>query len=77
MKILTFLPLEEIEKYAKLEGGELNRAKETLAFEGHQADHGEEEAVKAQDAARALFGSGVSADNMPSASVPASLFEGR
>ena len=76
MKILTFLPLEEIEKYAKLEGGELNRAKETLAFEVTKLIHGEEEAVKAQDAARALFGSGVSADNMPSASVPASLFEG-
>ena len=42
MKILTFLPLEEIEKYAKLEGGELNKAKEVLAFEVTKLIHGEE-----------------------------------
>ena len=75
MKILTFLPLEEIAQYEKLEGGELNKAKEVLAFEVTKLIHGEEEAVKAQNAARALFGAGVSADDMPTAAVPASLFE--
>lgn len=65
LKILTFLPLDEIAKLAKLEGSQLNQAKEILAFEVTKLIHGEEEANKAQEAARALFGSGVSNDNMP------------
>lgn len=66
LKILTFLPLSEIEELAKLEGSELNKAKEILAYEVTKLIHGEEEAVKAQDAARALFGKGSNTDNMPS-----------
>lgn len=66
MKLLTFLPLEEIAKYEALEGAELNKAKEVLAFELTKLVHNEEEAVKAQEAARALFGGGANSSNMPS-----------
>ena len=66
LKILTFLPLEEINELEKLEGGELNRAKEILAYEVTKLIHGEEEAKKAQEGARALFGKGANTDNMPS-----------
>lgn len=66
MKLLTFLPLEEIAKYEALEGAELNQAKEVLAFELTKLVHNEEEAVKAQEAARALFGGGANSSNMPS-----------
>lgn len=66
LKILTFLPLEEINELEKLEGGELNKAKEILAYEVTKLIHGEEEAKKAQEGARALFGKGANTDNMPS-----------
>ncbi|MBR4728014.1 MAG: tyrosine--tRNA ligase, partial [Clostridia bacterium] len=63
IRMLTFLPLEEIDKMDQWEGSQLNQAKEILAFELTKLVHGEEEAVKAQQAARALFGgSGDSAD---------------
>ena len=65
LKMLTFLPLEEIEELAKLEGSEINKAKEVLAFELTKLIHGEEEATNAQDGARALFSKGVDTDNMP------------
>ncbi len=65
LKMLTFLPLEEIEELAKLEGSEINKAKEVLAFELTKLIHGEEEAEKAQEGARALFSKGVNTDNMP------------
>ena len=65
IKMLTFLPLEEIEKMEGWEGSELNKAKEILAYELTNLVHGEEEAVKAQEAAKALFASG-NAANMPS-----------
>ncbi len=65
LKMLTFLPLEEIDELAKLEGSEINKAKEILAFELTKLIHGEEEAVKAQEGARALFSKGVDTDNMP------------
>ncbi len=74
MKILTFLPLEEIEELAKLEGSELNRAKEILAFEVTKLIHGEQEAQKAQDAARALFSGGVDNENMPTVEISGALF---
>jgi tyrosyl-tRNA synthetase len=64
IKMLTFLPLEEIEPMEHWEGSELNKAKEILAFELTKLVHGEEEASKAQESARALFSSG-SAANMP------------
>ena len=66
MKLLTFLPLEEIEKMESWEGSQLNTAKEILAFELTKMVHGEAEAMKAQESARALFAGG-SAENMPEA----------
>lgn len=63
--MLTFLPLDEINELAKLQGSELNKAKEILAFELTKLIHGEEEANKAQESARALFGAGANTENMP------------
>ena len=60
--MLTFLPLEQIDEMDKWEGAELNKAKEILAYELTNLVHGEEEAKKAQDAARALFGGGPDAE---------------
>ena len=65
LKMLTFLPLDEINELAKLQGSELNKAKEILAFELTKLIHGEEEANKAQESARALFGAGANTENMP------------
>ena len=62
--MLTFLPLEEIDKMDAWEGAQLNTAKEILAYELTKLVHGEEEAKKAQESARALFSQG-NADNMP------------
>lgn len=66
IRMLTFLPLEEINKMDKWEGSQLNEAKEILAYELTNLVHGEEEAKKAQDGARSLFSSGNAAD-MPTA----------
>lgn len=74
LKILTFLPLDQIEEMAKLTGSGLNQAKEVLAFEVTKLIHGEEAAVKAQEGARALFSSGSDTDNMPSTDLSASDF---
>ena len=65
IRMLTFLPLEQIDEMDKWEGSELNRAKEVLAFELTKLVHGEEEARKAEAAARALFAQGGSDENMP------------
>ena len=64
IRMLTFLPLEEIDAMDKWEGSQLNKAKEILAFELTKLVHGEEEAEKAQNAAKAIFGAG-SSENMP------------
>ena len=64
MRLLTFLPLEEIDEMAKWEGSELNKAKEILAYQLTELVHGEEEAKKAQEGARALF-SGADTSHMP------------
>ena len=64
MRLLTFLPLEEIDEMAKWEGSELNKAKEILAYQLRELVHGEEEAKKAQEGARALF-SGADTSHMP------------
>ena len=69
LKMLTFLPLEEIDKLAGLEGSQLNKAKEILAFELTKMIHGEDEANKAQEGARALFGGGADTDNMPTTEI--------
>nr|WP_302448064.1 tyrosine--tRNA ligase [Eubacterium ramulus] len=66
LRMLTFLPLEQIDEMDKWEGSQLNTAKEILAFELTKLVHGEEEAAKAQESARALF-SGGNAANMPAA----------
>ena len=65
MKMLTFIPLDEIAEYEKLEGSALNQAKEKLAFEVTKLIHGAEEAQKAQSAAKALFSSSADAEQMP------------
>ncbi len=65
IRMLTFLPLEEIDKMSTWEGSQLNTAKEILAFELTKLVHGEEEALKAQTAAKALFGAGGDLENMP------------
>lgn len=65
LKMLTFLPLEEINELEKLEGSEINKAKSILAYEVTKLIHGEEEAKKAQQGAQALFGGGANTDNMP------------
>ena len=65
IRMLTFLPLEEIRKMDSWEGSQLNTAKEILAFELTKLVHGEEEAVKAQTAAKALFAGGADNSNMP------------
>lgn len=76
MKMLTFIPLEEIAEYEKLEGSALNRAKETLAYEVTKLIHGEEEAQKAQSAAKALFSSSADAAHMPTTSLKTEQFDG-
>lgn len=65
LRMLTFLPLEQIDEMDKWEGSQLNQAKEILAFELTKLVHGEEEAAKAQEGARALFSAGGSTVNMP------------
>ena len=65
IRMLTFLPLEQIDEMDKWQGSELNRAKEILAYELTKLVHGEEEANKAQEAAKALFGAGSDDSNMP------------
>lgn len=66
LKMLTFLPLEEIDELAKLEGSEINKAKEILAHDLTELVHGKDEADKAQEAARAIFSNKTNTDNMPS-----------
>ena len=65
IRMLTFLPLEEIDKMDSWEGSQLNTAKEILAFELTKLVHGEEEATKAQETARAVFAGAGSHENMP------------
>ena len=65
IRMLTFLPLEQIDEMDKWEGSELNKAKEILAYELTNLVHGEEEANKAQNAAKAVFAGGGNSENMP------------
>ncbi len=69
IRMLTFLPLEEIEKMEHWQGSELNKAKEILAFELTALVHGEDEAKKAQDTEKALFVSGDDDENIPQAKI--------
>ncbi|MEI3265651.1 tyrosine--tRNA ligase [Frisingicoccus sp.] len=68
--LLTFLPMDEVRRLGALEGAEINKAKEVLAYEITKIVHGEEEAKKAQDAAKALFVSGGVAGSVPTYTYP-------
>lgn len=74
IRMLTFLPLEEIDKMERWEGAQLNEAKEILAFELTKLVHGEEEATKAKEASHALFAGGANNANMPTVTVTAEDF---
>ena len=74
IRMLTFLPLEEIDKMESWEGAQLNEAKEILAFELTKLVHGEEEAAKAKEASHALFAGGSNNANMPTVTVTAEDF---
>ncbi len=74
IRMLTFLPLEEIDKMNDWEGSQLNTAKEILAYELTKLVHGEEEAEKAQAAAKALFSAGGDSEHMPTAELSAEDF---
>jgi tyrosyl-tRNA synthetase len=78
IRMLTFLPMEEIEAMDSWEGAQLNQAKEILAFELTKLVHGEEEAAKAKEASHALFAGGGSLEHMPTVEVTeADLFNGK
>jgi len=68
LRMLTFLPMDEVKRLASLQDQEINKAKEVLAFEVTKLVHGEEEAAKAQEAARAAFGGKADLSNMPTVS---------
>ena len=74
IRMLTFLPLEQIDEMSTWKDQQLNKAKEILAFELTKMVHGEEEATKAQEGARALFGSGANTANMPTTQLSAEDF---
>ena len=74
IRMLTFLPLEEIDKMSGWEGAQLNEAKAILAYELTKLVHGEEEATKAQTAAKALFGAGADGANVPTVELSAADF---
>ncbi|MBQ8636530.1 MAG: tyrosine--tRNA ligase [Clostridia bacterium] len=69
LKLITFVPMDEIEEMAKWEGKDLNKAKQRLAYEVTKLVHGEEEAKKAKEAAEAIFANGGVSENMPSSVV--------
>ncbi len=76
LRMLTFLPLEQIDEMDKWEGSQLNKAKEILAYELTTLVHGDEEAKKAQDAAKSLFGGSADNANIPSLEISADEIEG-
>ncbi len=76
LRMLTFLPMDEVNRLSALKDAEINKAKEILAYEVTKLVHGEEEAKKALDGARAAFAGGGSLDNVPTKIMDRSLFEG-
>jgi len=76
LSLLTFLPMDEVRRLSALKDAAINEAKEVLAYQVTQLVHGTEEADKAQEAARALFGGGGSMDDVPTTELPRSLFAG-
>ena len=75
IRMLTFLPIEQLDEMDKWEGSQLNRAKEILAYELTALVHGEEEAKKAEESAKALFGAGGNNANMPTSTLTDADFE--
>ena len=75
LKLVTFIPMEQIKEYEAWEGQQLNKAKEILAFEVTKMVHGEAEAIKAQTAAKAAFGSGSNDEDMPSFEIEKSVID--
>ena len=73
--LLTFLPMDEVRRLGALQGSELNHAKEVLAYEVTKTVHGEEEAKKAQEAARAMFGGSAASADIPTTTYPKDRFE--
>ncbi|MBO5505404.1 MAG: tyrosine--tRNA ligase [Clostridia bacterium] len=69
LRLVTFVPMDEIREMEKWEGSDLNKAKERLAFEVTKMVHGEEEALKVQEAAKAVFGGGGNNADMPTAEI--------
>ena len=76
IRMLTFLPMEEIEAMSQWEGSKLNEAKDILAYELTTLVHGEEEANKAREASKALFGGGADTSNMPTCELTDEDFDG-
>lgn len=74
LALLTFLPMDEVRRLGALQGSEINYAKEVLAYEITKIVHGEEEAIKAREASRALFGNGAKSEDIPTTAYPASRF---
>jgi len=72
--LLTFLPMDEVRRLGALKDAEINYAKEVLAYEVTKIVHGEEEAVKAREASRALFGGGGKSEDIPTTTYPAARF---
>lgn len=75
LRLLTFLPMEEVHALSALEGAEINKAKETLAFEFTKIVHGEAEAQNALEAARALFAGGQASESVPTTELSVNKFE--
>ena len=75
LRIYTFLPLEEIERLGRLQGADIRQAKEVLAYEVTRLTHGAEEADKAREASRSLFGAGEASEVMPTSEVEASRLQ--
>jgi len=73
--LLTFLPMNEVHRLGRLQDAQINNAKETLAFEVTKIIHGEEEALKAQTAAKALFAGGAAGGSIPTTEIPRSELE--
>lgn len=75
LRMLTFVPMDEVRRLSQLEGAEINEAKKILAFEVTKLIHGEDEARKAAETAEALFGSGGDVDSMPTTELSSSIFK--
>lgn len=77
LKLLTFVPMDEIREMEKWEGQQLNEAKRRLAYEVTSMVHGADEAKKAQEASNAVFGGGIVSENMPTSEIDAASADGR